>query len=84
MVSLIITDEWNEFHLPKGKILPICKVDCPHGQITVKALSSPWGAYVISGPKKGGLIREGGGLISSHIYLMKFTITFQTYYNTNN
>ena len=47
------------------------------GQTTVKALISPLGAYLISGPKRGGLDREGG-LISNHIFSTNFTIIFHT------
>ena len=38
----------------------------------------PRGAYLISGPKKGGLI-ERGGLISNHKFSRKFTVIFETF-----
>ena len=36
-----------------------------------KSSIKPWGAYLIPGPKRGGLNREGEGLISNHIFSME-------------
>ena len=51
---------------------------------TVKSLLSSREAYLISGPKRGRLIREGGlterggGSISNHTFSTKFTIIVLT------
>ena len=50
-----------------------CSVCCGLRKSTVKALLSPWGAYLISGLHRGGLIQKGalierGGGVFQDVY----------------